>query len=228
MTEIFRFRESDYKDDLDYPDQFVSLLENKAVVGIDEENTLEISRNLGRLIQFLMKLRDTEGDRDLLSHTPLSGFRSETFKRLVLLSNCHRVMMVLFGFKPKDVQERDAGSEIITEYFLKNRVSETSTLENIENRLSEYKKEDFPLALNFFMKGNHTEVTLPIHSVMVLGKLPNGKYLCFHKEGIGDNMATCFTTLDRINDVKMEFDFTLHSNKEVSDIYDRFKANNSL
>jgi hypothetical protein len=219
MTQEFSFSRRKYRESLDYPKQFVRLEPTKAIVGIDKENTIEINRHLGRLILFLMKTRNKEGS------LPLNRIKSETLKRLTLLSNCHRVMLFLFGFKPNDTKNQEAGSTIIENYF--NNGLKPSSLAEIENDIKAYSSSDFPLALNFFLEDVTTKKHEARHSVMILGRLSDGKILCFHKDGIGNSMPMCLTTLDKIYESnKKEYHYSLLDNQQAEQIYRQFKVDN--
>jgi hypothetical protein len=63
------------------------------------------------------------------------------------------------------------------------------------------------------------------HSVTVLGVIPNGKILCFHKDEYGEGKKTEITTLDRISEAhNPKYKYTLHSKDEVLAIIEQLRS----
>lgn len=209
------------KKTLFFPNQKVVLSENgQAFVSLEDDDELEIPYEIARFILFALKLRDKE------VRINYQNLKSETLKRLIMLSNCHRTMLVALGFNFKDVLNNDFGSAIIDKFFKKNTKLkiEEKKLDELESSVLRKRKKTFPLSLNFFRQSIFQSGQLEaFHSALVLGVSKNGKIICFHKDGIGDNNQVELTDLEQViqaSSDRGESNATLVSQKNVSNIFD--------
>lgn len=190
----------EYQHSFELPDQGVELTSNgHAYVWLSKDLRLEVEYDLARFIAFALKLKFRELRLGFGREENKSDKKSIT-KTLIELSNCHRTLLAIIGFQFADLVENNAGGDIIDNFFLSNPEIQTRAVTrfNIFSELNKTDQQDFPLVANIFVNQNDKSSSQSRHSFLVLGKTQEGEYICFHKNGIGENNPVELTSLNQI------------------------------